>query len=142
MAATLKHIINTVEEDREPCLDLLGSIIECIRLSPKMAVSHSNGYIDFSIPHYPNDVVYFNRYHVYIPERLLNKNVSGETYLGVADMVEILKNTRVHHKPILADKFYKELHVSTPVGKTTVDTLVLNYKTFAYIIGAIGKDPE
>lgn len=131
MSTSLNQIYNKIEEDRDATLDLLGAIIECIRLSNKLLIRGKDHRVHFEIPAYPNDVVYFNTNHIFIPERLLENHIGGDTYLGIEDMVNILKNTRIKHKKILSDEFYAELEISTPVGRTTVDTLCFNYRPIA-----------
>lgn len=142
MSTSMNQIYNKVEEDRDVTLDLLGAIIECVRVSKKMQISNANRPINFDLPTYPDKVIYFNSSHLFIPENILEDQVCCDTYIGIEDIVNILKNTRIKHKRILSDEFYIELNISTPCGRKTVDTLCFDYRPIAWVIGCLGKESD
>ena len=124
-------------EDRSCAFEILGSIVEYMKCSESIRIFSPNRPILFNIPHYPNDVIYFDRRNIYISERTLMSVISNDTYLRVEDIVDILDKTRIDNKRILGDNFYKELVVKTPVGVTTVDTLVFNRKILTDFLSSI-----
>ena len=140
MSNSLNQIYNKIAEDKDATFDLLASIIETVRLSHKMMIWSSNKDIKYDEPAYPDDVIYYNSGFLFIPEKLLQDRICGATYMGIEDIVNVLKNTRIKHKKVLSDDFYKELSVFTPVGMKKVDTLVFNYRPIAFAIGCLGKD--
>ena len=140
MSTSLNQIYNKIEEDKDATIELLTSIIECVRVSHKMMIWSSNRDINYDEPTYPDDVIYYNTGFLFIPEKILEDRICGITYIGIEDIVNILKNTRIKHKRVLFDDFYKELTVITPVGAKKVDTLVFNYKPIALAIGCLGRD--
>lgn len=140
MSTSMNQIYNKVAEDKDVTLDILGAIIECINFYEKLFITSSNRLINFNIAAYPDDVVYFNHNHLFIPEKILEDRICSDTYLDIEDIVNILKNTRIKHKRILSDNFYVELNVSTPVGYNKVDTLCFDYRPVAWVIGCLGKE--
>lgn len=142
MSTSLNQIYNKVEADRDITLDLLGAIISCVKNAQKMAISSSFKVIQFDMPTYPNNVIYFNNSHLFIPEKILENKICRDTYIDIEDIVNILKNTRIKHKRILSNEFYVELKVSTPCGRKTVDTLCFDYRPVAWVIGCLGKELE
>lgn len=140
MSTSLNQIYNKIEGDRDATFDILLSILDVIKNSHKLSIGSSSKIINYDVPAYPDDVVYYNAGFLFIPEKILENRILGTTYIGIEDIVSILKNTRVKHKKILSDDFYKELTVSTPVGRKKVNTLVLNYRPMAWIIGCLGED--
>ena len=140
MSTSLNQIYNKIEEDKDATLDILGAIIETIRVSEKQSIFISNKTINFDIHIYPDEVIYYNHSHLFIPEKVLEDRICGDTYIGIEEIVNILKNTRIKHKRILSDEFYVELEVSTPVGRIKVDTLRFDYRPVAWVIGCLGKE--
>ena len=129
-------------ENKEATFELLLSILDCVENGYKMCIRSSSRDICYDMPAYPDDVIYFNMGFLFIPEKILQERICGTTYLGIEDIVNVLKDVRIKHKKLLNDDFYKELTVITPVGGKKVDTLVFNYKPFAWLIGCLENDPD
>ena len=140
MSTSQNQIYNKVAEDNDVTFDLLLAILETIKNSKKMFIRSSLKDIYYDLPAYPDEVIYFNTGFLFIPEKILEERICGTTYLGIEDIVNVLKNTRIKHKKILADEFYKELTVLTPIGCKTVDTLAFNYRPIALTINCFGED--
>lgn len=140
MSTSRNQIYNKIAEDRDATFDLLLALLECIKNSNKMLIRSSSKDIHYDMPAYPDEVIYYNTGFLFIPEKILEERICDTTYLGIEDIVNVLKNTRIKHKKILTDSFYKELTVLTPVGAKKVDTLVFNYRPIAWTIGCLGED--
>lgn len=134
-------ITNTNSDDRNITLDILGSVLELVRISNKTYIDNIDN-VFYNVTVYPNDMIYFTRHNLYISERSLGNVIAEDTYIEIEDMVNILKNARVKLKPILNEDFYKELNVNTPIGTTKVDCLVFDKLAIYRVVKELCNNPK
>lgn len=114
--------------DRDCAVSTIESILDSIKMLPKVPIRKTSRVIN-EICH-PNDAIYFTAKKIYIPEKIVDQILGGDSYLSVEGIVEILANSRYAHRRIIPEDFYDQLHVLTPIETEDVDCLILNYPIF------------
>lgn len=114
--------------DRDCAIATIESILDSIKLLPKVPIRKTTRVIN-EVCH-PNDAIYFTSKKIYIPEKIVDQILGGDTYLSVEGIVEILSQTRYAHRRIIPEDFYDQIHVVTPIEDEDVDCLILNYPVF------------
>ena len=124
--AKLENLYTRGEEgERECAIAAIESILAAIKTFPKVQVYKTSKVINEIC--YPTDAIYFSKNKIYIPEKIVDQILGGDTYLSVESIVEILSNTRYSHRMIIPKEFYDQLYVMNPLFNEEVDCLVLNY---------------
>lgn len=114
--------------DRDCAVSTIESILDSIKILPKVPIRKTSRVIN-EICH-PNDAIYFTSKKIYIPEKIVDQILGGDSYLSVEDIVEILANSRYAHRRIIPEDFYEQLFVVTPMEEEEIDCLILNYPIF------------
>lgn len=114
--------------DRDCAVSTIESILDSIKVLPKVPIRKTSRVIN-EICH-PNDAIYFTSKRIYIPEKIVDQILGGDSYLSVEDIVEILANSRYAHRRIIPEDFYEQLFVITPMEEEEIDCLILNYPIF------------
>lgn len=114
--------------DRDCAVSTIESILDSIKVLPKVPIRKTSRVIN-EICH-PNDAIYFTSKRIYIPEKIVDQILGGDSYLSVEDIVEILANSRYAHRRIIPEDFYEQLFVVTPMEEEEIDCLILNYPIF------------
>lgn len=114
--------------DRDCAISTIESILDSIKVLPKVPIRKTSRVIN-EICH-PNDAIYFTSKRIYIPEKIVDQILGGDSYLSVEDIVEILANSRYAHRRIIPEDFYEQLFVVTPMEEEEIDCLILNYPIF------------
>lgn len=111
--------------DRDCAVSTIESILDSIKILPKVPIRKTSRVIN-EICH-PNDAIYFTSKKIYIPEKIVDQILGGDSYLSVEGIVEILANSRYAHRRIIPEDFYEQLFVITPMEEEEIDCLILNY---------------
>ena len=114
--------------DRDCAVSTIESILDSIKILPKVSIRKTSRVIN-EICH-PNDAIYFTSKRIYIPEKIVDQILGGDSYLSVEGIVEILANSRYAHRRIIPEDFYEQLFVITPMEEEEIDCLILNYPIF------------
>lgn len=112
--------------DKEAVMDIIDGIFTILDQKEAIKLSYRKIVNDITAP---DNAVYYNKRNLYIPEKLLNEILASVCYMEVPDQVALLKSARYNKERIIPEYFYREMTIHTPVGESTVDCLVVDFRT-------------
>lgn len=131
----LEKLTNSGDEGEKECaITCLESIINCLHYTPKIRIGGPFDLIENRISYPADSTIYYEKHKLYIPEQVVANAIVNDSYLDIESIVDILKNTRYDHHPIISSNFYQVLHVSTIFGDEFVDCLAIDFSLLKKIV--------